>query len=111
VDGGACGLAGTVKYWAALPALVLLALCVVSRPVGMTNGGPVPALTGSVERIKRAAWFGGGLVAGFAVPVLPFAAPWPGLFLRSTLLDQASRAGSRCLSHCGSRTSPASPTC
>jgi hypothetical protein len=31
-------------------------------------------------------------VAGFVVPVLPFAAPWPGLFLRSTVLDQVSRA-------------------
>jgi hypothetical protein len=34
------------------------------------------------------------VVAGFAVPVLPFAAAGPGLYLRSTLLDQASRAGS-----------------
>jgi hypothetical protein len=25
---------------------------------------------------------------------LPFAAPWPGLFVRSILLDQATRAGS-----------------
>jgi hypothetical protein len=33
------------------------------------------------------------VVAGFAVPVLPFAAAGPGLYLRSTLLDQASRAG------------------
>ena len=28
------------------------------------------------------------------MPVLPFAAPWPGVFVRSTLLDQVSRAGS-----------------
>lgn len=35
-----------------------------------------------------------GVAAGFAVPVLPFAAVGPGLYLRSTLLDQASRAGS-----------------
>lgn len=33
-------------------------------------------------------------MAGFAVPVLPFAVPWPGLFLRSSLFDQAARAGS-----------------
>ena len=45
-------------------------------------------------RAGRAAWFAVGLVAGFAVPVLPFAVRWPGLFLRSTVLDQASRTGS-----------------
>ena len=74
------GLAGAVKYWAALPALALLATCLLA--------GPAP------RRTDRAVRFAGGAAAGFAVPVLPLAAPWPGLFIRSTLLDQVARAGS-----------------
>ena len=45
---------------------------------------------GSARRPGSAA----GTVAAFTVAVAPFAAPWPGLFVRSTLLDQAARAGS-----------------
>jgi alpha-1,2-mannosyltransferase len=73
--GVAIGFAGAVKYWAALPALVLLVVCLVTA-------GP------------RAWRFAVGVVAGFAVPVLPFAVTGPGLFVRSTLFDQATRAGS-----------------
>jgi alpha-1,2-mannosyltransferase len=89
--GAAFGLAGTVKYWAALPALALLAVCLLAGPgdaPGRRPGGPAG------PRLGQAARFAGGALAGFAVPVLPFAAPWPGLFVRSTLLDQVSRAGS-----------------
>jgi len=81
--GALFGLAGAVKYWAVLPALGLLALCLLTEP----GDGPGRRRRGAVA-------FAGGAVAGFAVPVLPFAAPWPRLFVRSTLLDQVSRAGS-----------------
>ena len=80
--GVAIGFAGAVKYWAVLPALALLVVCLVTP----TRAGPV--------RRRRTWGYALGVVAGFAVPVLPFAAAGPGLYLRSTLLDQASRAGS-----------------
>ena len=76
------GVAGAVKYWAVLPALALLVVCLVTP----TPAGPV--------RRRRTWGYALGVVAGFAVPVLPFAAAGPGLYLRSTLLDQVSRAGS-----------------
>ena len=76
------GVAGAVKYWAVLPALALLVVCLVT---------PTP---GGLVRRRRTWGYALGVVAGFAVPVLPFAAAGPGLYLRSTLLDQASRAGS-----------------
>jgi alpha-1,2-mannosyltransferase len=76
--GVAVGFAATVKYWAALPALMLLVVCLLSGPAGRKSRSPRYVF---------------GALAGFAVPVLPFAAAGPGLFLRSTLLDQASRAG------------------
>ena len=80
--GVAIGFAGAVKYWAVLPALALLAVCLVT----LRSAGPAG---------RRRTWtYCLGVVAGFAVPVLPFAAAGPGLYLRSTLLDQASRAGS-----------------
>jgi alpha-1,2-mannosyltransferase len=75
--GVAIGFAGAVKYWAALPALALLVVCLVTGLAG-----------------RRAGRFAVGVVAGFAVPVLPFAVTGPGLFVRSTLFDQAVRAGS-----------------
>jgi hypothetical protein len=74
--GVAIGFAGTVKYWAALPALALLVVCLVAPRVG------------------RAWRFVVGVALGFVLPVLPFAVTGPGLFVRSTLLDQAVRAGS-----------------
>ena len=74
--GVACGIAGSVKYWAVIPALVLLAGC-------LRGHGRRPAARLAI-----------GTAAGFCVPVLPFALTAPGGFIRSTLLDQASRAGS-----------------
>ena len=85
------GVAGAVKYWAVLPALGLLALCLLTGPedgAGSGHGGHAGL------RCNRALRFAGGVLAGFTVTVLPFAAPWPGLFLRSTLLDQVARVGS-----------------
>jgi hypothetical protein len=98
--GVAIGLAGAVKYWAALPALALLVVCLVSPRGGDTSAVAVPAGLAPVARPGRAlaagrAWrFVVGVLVGFAVPVLPFAVTGPGLFMRSTLLDQAVRAGS-----------------
>jgi alpha-1,2-mannosyltransferase len=73
--GVAIGFAGAVKYWAALPALALLVVCLVWG------------------RGRRPAWYVLGVAAGFLIPVLPFALTAPSVFARSTLLDQASRAG------------------
>jgi alpha-1,2-mannosyltransferase len=77
--GVAIGFAGTVKYWAALPAIALLAVCLLS---GDRAG-----------RARRAGRYSLGVAAGFVVPVLPFFAFAPGTFIRSTLVDQAARAG------------------
>ena len=88
--GAAFGLAGAVKYWAMLPALGLLAACLLTGP----QDGPGRSGGRAGQRRDRAVRFAGGVLAGFAIPVAPFAAPWPGLFVRSTLLDQVSRAGS-----------------
>ena len=77
--GVAIGFAGAIKYWAALPALVLLVLCLVS---GRGTG-----------RLRRAGGYALGAVAGFVILVLPFALTAPSAFVRSTLSDQASRAG------------------
>jgi hypothetical protein len=76
--GVAIGAAGAVKYWAAAPALVLLLLCLFIAS----------------ERARRIRAYLAGLVAGFVIPVLPFAAAAPMTFLRSTLQYQASRQGS-----------------
>jgi alpha-1,2-mannosyltransferase len=92
--GVAIGFAGAVKYWAALPALALLVVCLVSSQGGVAAGGAGVARRGRGPAGRRAWRFAVGVVAGFAVPVLPFAVTGPGLFVRSTLLDQAVRAGS-----------------
>jgi len=78
--GVAIGFAGAVKYWAALPAVLLLAVCLLTG-----NGWP--------GRVRRAGAYTLGVVAGFAVPVLPFFAFAPAALVRSTLFDQATRAG------------------
>src|SRR3984957_18244090 len=101
--GVAIGFAGSVKYWAALPALALLVVCLAPTPRGGAAGTAGAAtgtgIAGGARRGRglagRRAWrFAVGVVVGFAVPVLPFAVTGPGLFVRSTLLDQAIRAGS-----------------
>ena len=75
--GAALGVACAVKFWAVVPAAVLLVLClVVSGPPG-----------------RRARAYLAGLVAGFAVPTVPFVLAAPAGFIRGTLLDQVSRIG------------------
>lgn len=69
--GVAFGFAGAIKVWAILPVLVIAVLCV-----------PAP---------RRLAGFLGGVLAGFAVPVLPFAALAPGRFVTSVIVAQLTR--------------------
>jgi hypothetical protein len=93
--GVAMGFAGSVKYWAALPALALLVFCLAtSAGGGAADGGAAGARRGRGLAAPRAWRFVIGVAVGFAAPVLPFAVTGPGLFVRSTLLDQAVRAGS-----------------
>jgi alpha-1,2-mannosyltransferase len=74
-----CGVA--VKFWAAVPAAVLLAVCLIARPPAETS------------RVRRAGALAGGAVGGFAVLAGPFALADPSGFVRQTLLDQVSRVG------------------
>ncbi|HEX9356704.1 MAG TPA: glycosyltransferase 87 family protein [Streptosporangiaceae bacterium] len=67
------GFAGAIKVWAIVPVLVILVLILAAR------------------QPRRAAACAAGVVAGFAVPVLPFAALAPGTFYRSVLVAQLVR--------------------
>jgi len=69
--GLAFGFAGAVKVWAILPVLVILVL--------------------GARRPRRALGFAAGVVAGFLVPVLPFAALAPRTFYDSVVLAQLVR--------------------
>jgi hypothetical protein len=80
--GVAFGFGVAIKFWAAFPAAVLLAACLIARPPAETS------------RAKRAGALAGGTVAGFAVLAGPFALADPSGFIRQTLLYQVSRAGS-----------------
>jgi hypothetical protein len=75
-----CGVA--IKFWAAVPAAVLLAVCLIARPPAETS------------RVRRAGALVGGAVGGFAVLAGPFALADPSGFIHQTLLDQVSRVGS-----------------
>jgi Glycosyltransferase family 87 len=69
--GGVCiGFAAAVKVWAVFPAVVLLGLLLWSP-------GP-----------RRAAQYLGGAVAGFLVPVIPFAVIAPRAFLDNVIVAQ-----------------------
>jgi lipoprotein signal peptidase len=76
--GVALGFAVSVKYWAAVPAAVLVATCLITR---------------RKKRTWRTRACLAGLVIGFAVPVAPIALAAPTTFFRSTVLYQASRVG------------------
>ena len=71
--GVAFGFAGAIKVWAILPVLVILVLILAAR------------------QPRRALAYAAGVVAGFAVPVVPFAALAPGTFYRSVVLAQLVR--------------------
>jgi hypothetical protein len=69
--GGVCiGFAAAVKVWAAFPAVILLALLLPGRD------------------LRRAGRYVAGVVAGFCVPVLPFAAIAPRAFIDNVLASQ-----------------------
>ena len=74
--GVAFGFAGAIKVWAILPVVVILVLILAGR------------------QPRRAAVYAAGVVAGFAVPVLPFAALAPGTFYRSVVVAQLVRGDS-----------------
>ena len=67
------GFAGAIKVWAIVPVLVIVVLILAAR------------------QPRRAAAYAAGVVAGFAVPVLPFAALAPGTFYRSVVVAQLVR--------------------
>jgi hypothetical protein len=78
--GAAFGVAGAVESWAILPVLTLLGLC----------------CSEGTARWRRAGVFAGGVAAGFAVPVLPFATLAPRRFYDSLIVAQVGpRAGVR----------------
>ena len=74
--GVAFGFAGAIKVWAILPVLVILVLILAAR------------------QPRRALAYAAGVIAGFAVPVVPFAALAPGTFYRSVVLAQLVRVDS-----------------
>jgi len=76
-----CGVA--IKFWAAFPAAVLLAACLIARPPAGTS------------RVSRAGALTGGAVGGFAVLAGPFALADPSGFIHQTLFYQVSRMGSK----------------
>ena len=76
-----CGVA--IKLWAAIPAAVLLVICLAARP------------TAGTSRARRGGAVVGGAVAAFAVIAGPFAAFAPSGFVHQTLLDQVSRVGTK----------------
>jgi len=70
--GAAFGFAGAVKVWAILPVLVILVL--------------------TARRPRQAGRFAAGVVAGFCLPVLPFALLAPVTFYRGVVVAQLVRS-------------------
>ena len=73
--GAAFGFAGAVKVWAVLPVVVILVLA----------AGP------GAGRPRRVTSYLAGVVAGFALPVLPFAIAAPRTFYHSVIVAQLIR--------------------
>jgi alpha-1,2-mannosyltransferase len=73
--GVAFGFAGAIKVWAIIPVVVICALC-------------LPA-------VRSAARYLAGVIIGFCVPVVPFAALAPGGFYHSVVVAQLVRTGAR----------------
>jgi hypothetical protein len=76
-----CGVA--IKFWAAFPAAVLLAACLIVRPAA------------GASRVRRAGALAGGAVGGFVILAGPFALADPSGFIHQALLDQVSREAAR----------------
>jgi alpha-1,2-mannosyltransferase len=79
--GVAFGVGVAIKFWAAIPAAVLLAVCLIARPQDGASRG------------RRAGALLGGALGGFVVLAGPFALAAPSAFVHQTLLDQVSRVG------------------
>jgi hypothetical protein len=77
--GVAFGFAGVCKAWAIFPVAVLLILLLLPGPGGLGRS------------LRRAAIFLGGIVAGFALPVLPFVVLAPRAFYTSVIVAQWAR--------------------
>jgi hypothetical protein len=77
------GYAGTVKFWAVVPAAMLFFACCC------VPAGREPRDT----RARRAGWYLPAVAAGFAVPVAALSWVSPVTFFRGTLLYQATRTG------------------
>ncbi len=75
--GIALGFAGSIKFWAAAPAAVLLVVVAL-----------VPQ-----QRWQRLRWYVPGVAVGFLVPLAAVAGASPLRFLRYTLIYQATREG------------------
>ena len=75
--GLALGFATSIKFWAVLPAAIVLVLCLLT-----------PELRAAALRRYLP-----GAAAGFLLPVLPFLLSAPTAFWRGTVADQAIRAG------------------
>jgi hypothetical protein len=75
--GIALGFAGSIKFWAAAPAAVLLVIIAL-----------VPQ-----QRWQRIRWYLPCVAAGFCVPLAAVAGTTPVRFLRYTLVYQATRTG------------------
>jgi hypothetical protein len=76
--GVALGFAGSIKFWAAAPAAILLVIVAL-----------VPQ-----QRWQRVRWYVPCVAAGFLVPLAAVAGSTPLRFLRYTLIYQATREGS-----------------
>jgi alpha-1,2-mannosyltransferase len=73
--GAALGFAGAIKVWAIIPVVVIAVLC--------------------VPQYRQLVRFAAGVVVGFLVPVIPFAALAPGRFYDSVVVAQLVRTGAR----------------
>ena len=73
--GAAFGFAGAIKVWAIIPVAVICVLC--------------------LPGVRKAAKYLAGVVAGFCIPVLPFAAAAPRSFYDSVVVAQLARTGTR----------------
>ncbi|MEV0400384.1 tetratricopeptide repeat protein [Actinoallomurus sp. NPDC050550] len=78
--GLAFGFACTVKVWALMPIVAVLAVCAVSCLAH--------------KQWWRVRWLLGGITAGAAVPLVPFFAPAPAAFVHDVVVVQLTRRSS-----------------
>jgi Glycosyltransferase family 87 len=93
--GAAFGFAGAIKGWAIVPVAVLLVLCLVRADGPRQAPGTPDAPAAAGGGLRRALVFGGGVAAGFLVPVVPFLLAAPRQFYDSVVVAQLARGGAR----------------